>query len=111
MAQTHPIKVRILRSNTSLSSESHYDDFEVEAESGSSVSDVLEKLNRQHDGALAYQVSCRRGVCGCCTIKVNGRPKLACCTEAKGDLTLEPLSTSRAVKDLVMNDPDPNPRK
>ncbi len=100
MAETREITVRVLRSNPARGEQPHYEEFQVRTEPGMSVTDVLREVNRQNDGGLAYRVSCRRGVCGGCTLKIDGRPGLPCCTEAKGDLTLEP-AFSDVVKDLV----------
>jgi succinate dehydrogenase/fumarate reductase-like Fe-S protein len=54
-----------------------------------------------NDGGLSHYVSCRRGICGECTVKVNGRPKLACMEMVTGDITLDPISEGRVIKDLI----------
>lgn len=101
MAETREITVRVLRANPLAGDEPHHETYQVSVAPGTSVADLLRELNRQHDGGVAYRVSCRRGVCGVCTVKVNGRPRLACCTEARGDVSLEPAFPDNVVKDLV----------
>ena len=101
MISKRRITVKILRANPTGGSEPRYEQFETEVEPGTSVTGLLRQLNREHDGSLAYRVSCRQGVCGTCTMKVNGRPGLACCIEVTGDLVLEPAFPWNVLKDLV----------
>lgn len=101
MAGRHAVRIRVQRSNPATGQAAHYQEYHLELERGSSIADALKAANRQGDGGLAYRVSCRQGVCGNCTVRANGKPVLACCTEVHGDLTLEPAFPDRVVKDLV----------
>ena len=68
-----------------------------------SVTNTLWRVNELHDGSLAYRVSCHRGICASCIMKVNGKTKLGCVTEVTGDLLLvEPAFPNKVVKDLVV---------
>jgi succinate dehydrogenase / fumarate reductase, iron-sulfur subunit len=65
--------------------------------------DVLDYISRHLDGSLAYlsHSVCRQGVCGRCTVKVNGKAVLACAHVVEGrELVLEPAGTPVA-RDLV----------
>ena len=53
---------------------------------------------------IAYRVSCHRGICASCRMKVNGKARLACCYPVAGGdvLRLEPASPPPVIKDLVI---------
>ncbi len=68
---------------------------------GMSVSDALCRVNERYGDALAHLVSCRLGMCGCCLVRVNGQPRLACCTPAADNLIVEPVFPELVIKDLV----------
>ena len=68
---------------------------------GMSVSDALSRVNENYGDALAHLVSCRQGMCGCCLVRVNGQPCLACCTPAADNLSVEPAFPELVIKDLV----------
>lgn len=95
------ITVKVARSNPTPGPDPRYDSYQVEIDPGTSVTDLLKLINKEHGGGLAYRVACRQGVCGTCTMKVNGRPGLGCCIEASDDMLLEPAFPWNVVKDLV----------
>jgi len=70
---------------------------------GMSVLNVLQFISENYDGGLAYYISCRRGNCAGCTIRVNGKSKLACSEMVTDDLILEPVSKDRVIKDLLIH--------
>ena len=61
-------------------------------------------MNELCDGTLAYRVSCHRGICASCIMKINGKQRLGCVTEVTGDLILEP-GIGKVIKDLVIEQP------
>ncbi|TWH18338.1 succinate dehydrogenase / fumarate reductase iron-sulfur subunit/fumarate reductase iron-sulfur subunit [Prauserella rugosa] len=70
------------------------------------VLDVLLAVQREHDPALGFRFSCRVGMCGTCTVRVDGRSVLACQTEVPDDTTrirLDPLAGLPVVRDLVVD--------
>ena len=44
------------------------------------VLDALIKIKNEQDGTLAFRRSCREGICGSCSMNVNGTNVLACQT-------------------------------
>ena len=96
------VKARIFRSNPQEGEEGGFVTFEVPVREGMSVWHVLEYITDKLDGGLAYYVSCRSGSCNGCLVKVNGKSRLACTTPINGDLTIEPVSHKRLVKDLLV---------
>jgi len=97
------IKVKVFRFNPSVDKKPHYEVYEVPVDGESSVLDVLDYIYDNIDHTLAYysHTACKRGVCGRCTLMVNGKASLACQTAASGDLTIEPPQKFKVVRDLV----------
>lgn len=96
------IKVRVLRSDPAAGVAPHWVEYEVPFSPGHSVTSILWRINELFDGSLAYRVSCHRGICASCIMKVNGKTRLGCVYEVTGDLELEPAFPKKVVKDLVV---------
>ena len=80
--------------------------FVLSAGHNTSVLDLLFAAQRHHDRTLVFRSSCRIGVCGSCTVRINGREGLACRTRALdiGDeIELEPLRHLPVVRDLAVD--------
>ncbi len=82
-----------------------YDKFEINLdECGPMVLDALFKIKGEIDSTLTFRRSCREGICGSCSMNMNGLNGLACTTaieDLKGDVTITPLPTMEVIKDLV----------
>ena len=103
MAEPGRIQVEVLRSCPAEGQGPHWARYaDVPIEPGMSVTNVLDRINQLMDGSLAYRVSCHRGICASCIMRVNGRPLLACSATVTGDLRLEPAFPDRVIKDLVV---------
>lgn len=55
------------------------------------------------DSSFSYNCGCRSGVCGSCSIRVNGKEKLACKTKILDGDIIEPLNNLPIVKDLIVD--------
>jgi fumarate reductase (CoM/CoB) subunit B len=95
------IRVRVLRGDPGAGREPFWQEYEVPFSPGRSVTGALWLINELDDGGLAYRVSCHRGICASCIMRINGKQLLACVTEVKGDLELEP-GIGTVIKDLVI---------
>jgi succinate dehydrogenase/fumarate reductase-like Fe-S protein len=97
------IEVRAFRFDPSVDETPFYQAYEVPFEEGMSAMDVLDHIYQNLDGTLAYydHAGCSLGICGRCTGKINGKPGLFCQTPVEGEITLDPVSKDRVVKDLV----------
>ena len=95
------ITIRVQRFDPAAEPEPEIQSYRIPYSPGMSVSDVLRLVNERSGDALAYLVSCRQGICGCCLVKVNGQHRLACCTPVEGNLTVEPAFPNLVIKDLV----------
>ena len=82
-----------------------YDTFEVDLDAcGPMVLDALFKIKNEIDPTLTFRRSCREGICGSCSMNLNGKNGLACTTaieDLKGDIRITPLPHMDVIKDLV----------
>jgi fumarate reductase (CoM/CoB) subunit B len=68
------------------------------------VIDALHQIKLELDPTLGYNYSCDgRKRCGTCAVMINGRPRLACFTILKRDITIEPLRGFPVIKDLIID--------
>ncbi|TAH36164.1 MAG: succinate dehydrogenase iron-sulfur subunit [Alphaproteobacteria bacterium] len=71
---------------------------------GPMVLDALIKIKNEVDSTLTFRRSCREGICGSCSMNIDGTNTLACTKaidEVKGDVKIYPLPHMNVVKDLV----------
>ena len=99
---TDELSVRIWRGGET----GYWAEYAVEARSNQTVLDVVTEVQRKHEPSLAYRFACRVGVCGSCSMTVNGQPRWTCRTHVKkivqnGELVIEPLRNLPRIKDLV----------
>ncbi len=110
---TQKVNFKVFRFNSENDYLPYYENYTLDVTSEDVVLDILNKIKWEYDGSFSYRRSCRHGICGACAIKVNGRSTLACkesmstMIEWFGDeITLEPLSTKRAMKDMIIDKGD-----
>ncbi len=81
------------------------DSYEIDLDScGPMVLDALIKIKNEVDPTLTFRRSCREGICGSCSMNIDGTNTLACLkpiAEVKGDIRINPLPHMAVVKDLV----------
>jgi succinate dehydrogenase / fumarate reductase, iron-sulfur subunit len=80
--------------------------YEVEAEEGQVVLDVVHTIQATQANDLAVRWNCKAGKCGSCSAEVNGQPRLMCMTrmnlfEPGETITVAPIKTFPLIKDLV----------
>ena len=98
------IQVKVFRFDPAVDKDPYYQSFEVPLTKGMSAINVLDYIYQNLDGTLAYydHAACALGICARCTGKINGKATLFCQTVIQDDITLEPLSNSKVIKDLVI---------
>ena len=81
------------------------DTYEVDLDTcGPMVLDALIKIKNEIDPTLTFRRSCREGICGSCSMNIDGMNTLACIkaiADIKGDVKVYPLPHMGVVKDLV----------
>jgi succinate dehydrogenase / fumarate reductase, iron-sulfur subunit len=83
-------------------------DYDVAAEEGEVVLDVLHRLQATQANDLAVRWNCKAGKCGSCSAEVNGIPRLTCMTRMnvlplEEPVTITPLRTFPILRDLVVD--------
>ena len=81
------------------------DEYHVDVDAcGPMVLDALIKIKNEMDATLTFRRSCREGICGSCSMNIDGTNTLACIKsieDVKGDVKIYPLPHMPVVKDLV----------
>lgn len=98
------IKVKVFRFDPSADKAPYYKTYEVPLEKGMSAMSALDYIYQNLDGTLAYydHAACDLGICARCTGKINGKAGLFCQTIIEEDVTIEPISKKRIIRDLVV---------
>ena len=102
-------RFNIYRFNPEASFKPYYETFEINlSKCGPMMLDALLYIKNNIDSTLTFRRSCREGICGSCSMNIDGKNTLACLTVIKKDedvVTLNPLPHMYVIKDLV---PDMN---
>lgn len=81
------------------------DEFTIDLDQcGPMVLDAIIHIKNDVDSTLTFRRSCREGICGSCSMNIDGRNTLACLKpidEVSGDVKITPLPHMPVVKDLV----------
>jgi succinate dehydrogenase / fumarate reductase iron-sulfur subunit len=98
-------KFEIYRYDPDSGENPRLDTYHVDMEHcGPMVLDALIKIKNEVDPTLTFRRSCREGICGSCSMNIDGTNKLACLTpsqDIKGTVKIYPLPHMPVVKDLV----------
>ncbi|MGQ9696106.1 MAG: 2Fe-2S iron-sulfur cluster-binding protein [Thermodesulfobacteriota bacterium] len=100
------IIIEIRREDALSKKEAHYDVYEISAERGMTILEILNEIYEKLDESLAFRhYHCRRGICLSCTVKLNGKIVRACATLLwpGRKYLLEPAYGEALIKDLVFD--------
>ena len=96
---------RVYRWNPDDEQNPRVDEYEVDlATCGPMVLDALIKIKNEIDPTLTFRRSCREGICGSCSMNIDGGNTLACTKaieDCRGDVKIYPLPHMPVIKDLV----------
>ncbi len=96
---------KIYRWNPDDGQNPRYDTYELDLDTtGPMVLDALIRIKGEIDPTLTFRRSCREGICGSCSMNIDGTNALACTTaieDVKGEVRITPLPHMEVVKDLV----------
>ena len=97
--------LEIYRYDPDSNSNPRKDYFEINIdECGPMVLDALIYIKSKIDSSLTFRRSCREGVCGSCSMNIDGTNTLACTKhikDVKGNIKIYPLPHMKVIKDLV----------
>ncbi|MFC4248327.1 succinate dehydrogenase/fumarate reductase iron-sulfur subunit [Natribaculum luteum] len=94
------------RYNPETDSEPTFESYDVPTSESTSVLDGLFHIQETIKENLSMRFSCRQGVCGSCSMEINGQARLACQTpvsELEGEITVRPMYNLPVIKDLVVD--------
>jgi len=98
-------RFKIYRWNPDDAENPRTDTYEVDLDHcGPMVLDALIKIKSEQDPSLTFRRSCREGICGSCSMNIDGTNTLACTkamAEINGAVRIYPLPHTAVVKDLV----------
>jgi succinate dehydrogenase / fumarate reductase iron-sulfur subunit len=98
-------RFKIYRYDPEAKANPRYDVYTIDLDKcGPMVLDALIKIKNEIDPTLTFRRSCREGICGSCSMNMDGRNGLACTTaieDIKGEVRITPLPHLDVVKDLV----------
>ena len=99
------IQVKILRFDQTSGEDRYWQIYKVPIQSMVNVSvlSLLQSIFDNLDPSLAFIGPCEKGLCGMCTVVVNGETRLTCNTFVNSDLTIEPLKGFKVFRDLVVD--------
>jgi succinate dehydrogenase / fumarate reductase, iron-sulfur subunit len=81
-------------------------DYQVDADEGMVVLDVIHRIQATQAPDLACRWNCKAGKCGSCSAEIDGKPRLMCMTrmdifEPGATVTVTPIRTFPIIRDLV----------
>ncbi len=98
--------------------------YQLEVEPGTTILESLNRIKWEQDGSLAFRKNCRNTICGSCSMRINGRPALACkenigseikrleqiaasssasSTNTIPEMAIAPMGNFPVIKDLVVD--------
>jgi succinate dehydrogenase / fumarate reductase iron-sulfur subunit len=96
---------KVYRYDPSTGENPAIDTFNIDMDTcGPMVLDALLKIKDEVDSSVSLRRSCREGICGSCSMNIDGQNTLACTKaidDIDGDVTIYPLPHQPVVKDLV----------
>ena len=100
------VTVRIRRSGPEDEPGGRLESFRIAMEPKQSVLDLVVAIQNTQDPTLAFRYSCRAGMCGTCSMRVNGKNRWTCRTSVEklgAEITLEPLPNFPVLRDLAVD--------
>lgn len=98
------LQISILRYNPQVSEDKpKIETYELEEADGMTLFIALNDIREKYDESLKFDFVCRAGICGSCSMLVNGKPTLACRTltsKLDADISLAPLPMFELIGDL-----------
>lgn len=95
-------KMRLFRFHPKVDKAPHHEEFEIESDGPLNVMQAIRRIYDTVDGTLSFRNSdCHRGVCGLCSMMINGDRRLACMCIAEDCMTIDPPPNRKVVKDIL----------
>ena len=97
--------LQIYRWNREDGSNPRIDTFNLDKKKiGPMLLDAIMYIKNNVDPSIAFRRSCREGICGSCSMNINGTNTLACLTPIdKKEFKVYPLPHMQVMKDLIVD--------
>ena len=96
------LRLKLYRFNPEQDTAPRLQEYEIETNGPVSVLQAIRHIYHTTDPTLAFRNSdCRRGVCGICSMMMNGKRALTCMHVARSGMIVAPPPNRRVIKDLV----------
>ncbi|HEX8470558.1 MAG TPA: succinate dehydrogenase iron-sulfur subunit [Brevundimonas sp.] len=97
---------KVYRYDPNIDENPSWDEYQVSADDhGPMLLDALIHIKNEIDPTLSFRRSCREGICGSCSMNIDGRNGLACTKGwsecSSSTIAISPLPHQPVVKDLV----------
>ncbi len=97
------VEVKLFRFDPSVDKDPRYETYSVPYQSKMRVLGALRFIADELGVEFAFRDYCGMNRCGCCGVKVNGIPMLACWEPVQPKMIIEPLDNFKHVKDLLVD--------
>ncbi len=101
------LRIRVLRYNPRQPDVAPFwQTYELDDAPGMTLFIALTEIRERQDASLQFDFVCRAGICGSCSMLVNGRPALACrvlTSKLDPEISLAPLPVFELIGDLSVN--------
>ena len=102
------VTLKIFRYDPDKETKGNHSEYAIDVDENATVLDGLMEVKSSHDSSLSFKGSCRTGLCGDCSVQVNGKGTVACRTTlAKavkkgkdGVVSVDPLYPAKKIKDV-----------
>ncbi len=98
------MKLHVSRFDPAADAAARFETFDLAVEGPISVLQALRRIYQELDSSLAFRnADCRRGVCGVCSLSIDGRRVLACMHLAVDGMRIAPPPRRHVFRDLVFD--------
>jgi fumarate reductase iron-sulfur subunit len=97
------IKLHIYRFEPGDEAQPYLQSYEIPSVEGMSVMQALDYIYENLDSTLAYysHSACTQGICGQCSVMINGKSGLLCQTLVEDSMVLSLRKGAKIIKDLI----------
>jgi succinate dehydrogenase / fumarate reductase iron-sulfur subunit len=101
----HSVSARIFRYDPTTDSKPRYVTYKVEVNAPISAMTLVQRIHDLDPSLACRTPQCYKGVCGSCSLRLNGRNVKACTVLVRPgeEVTLEPHSGYRLIRDLAVD--------
>lgn len=97
------VEIKLFRFDPSVDEKPRYEIYEVPYQNKMRVLGALRYIADELGIEFALRHYCGINRCGCCGVKVNGVPMLACWEPVQPKMIIEPLDNFKHIKDLIVD--------